>query len=139
MQMQTRAEQRRILEAERARGWAGLVWFVAATPPGGETYAAAYPARAIPVIPIAPDPEVTKHWAHVLQELFRHAVAPEGAGWAFEVRITNAAGLERAGVIWYEWGSLDLVCPGCGAVGWESCCCVSNVRMVSAECAKGIV
>lgn len=135
MATQTRAEQRRILAAEQVNSWVGLYWFIAVTPPGEDTYAAAFPARAIPVVPVAPDPEITRHWAHVLQELFR-SVAP---GWALETRLTNAAGLERAGVVWYEWGTLDVVCDGCGAVGWESCCCVSNVRVVCADCAKGAI
>lgn len=133
MQTQTRTEQRRILAAEQATGWAGLVWFVAATPPGEDTYAAAFPARAIPVVPVGPDPEISRHWAHLLQELFRSAVGPDGAGWAFETRLTNGAGLERAGVVWYEWGTLDVVCETCGAVGWESCGCESNVRVVCGE------
>jgi hypothetical protein len=134
MPTQTRTEQRRILDAEQANGYADMFWYTAATPPGGETYAAAYPARAIPVIPVAPDPEITRHWAHLLQELFRSAEP----GWAFETRLTNGAGLERAGVVWYEWGTevtADAVCADCGCVERVAHTVVEGCSWLCAECA----
>lgn len=126
MTIQSRTEQRRILAAEQARGWHGLVWFVTAQPPGSPAYAAAYPGKAIPVVPVAPDPEISRHWVHLLQELFRSAEP----GWAFGTSLTNAAGLERAGVVWYVFGETDDVCPACAAVngGWECCDGSSAVR-----------
>lgn len=127
MPTQTRTEQRRILAAEQPNGWRDLVWFVTAKPTGQPAYAAAYPSTSIPVIAVAPDPEITRHWAHLLQELFRSAEP----SWSFGVDLTNIRGLEQAGVKWYWWGELDQVCDGCGAVGWDSCCCVSNAWIVA--------
>lgn len=127
MPTQTRTWQRRILTAARADGYADLYWYIEATAPGRQVFPAAWPGAHIPVVPVAPDPEISRHYAHLLAELF---AANNPPAVAFAPALTAAESLRDTGCAWYVWGSLDVVCECCAGVGWESCCC-TPVRRVA--------
>ena len=73
-------------------------------------------APAIPVIPVAPDPEISRHHAHLLISLL------ELPGAAFALDLTTADLLNQVGVPWFVYGDHDHICPGCAAVG-DHCIC----------------
>lgn len=74
-------------------------------------------SRWTPVVEVAPDPEITRHWAHMLAELFK-----EGGNLptvSFEPALTSTEALKETRCYWYCWGDpvlVDAVCRGCGCV-----------------------
>lgn len=128
MTTQTKTLQKRILEAAKPEGYADLFWFVEASAPGHVRFPGAYPGRLIPVVEVAPDPEVTRHWAHLLAVLFSSTNPPI---YVFAPALTSTEALRETGCQWYRWGEIDVICEVCGAVGWDSCSC-QVVRRVEA-------
>lgn len=119
MSTQTRTWQRKILEAARRDAYADLYWYVEVMLPGRRSAPAVYPAQTIPVIAVAPEPEITRHYAHMLVELLR-AHAGQPAGVEFVSQLIAGESLNDAGVRWYVYGDvveMDAICYACGAVG----------------------
>lgn len=117
MATQTKTFQRKVLEQAQRDNYAGLWWYIEMRL-GLNSYASAcYPGPWVPVIEVAPDPEITRHWAHMLAELFK-----EGGNLptvSFEPALTSTETLRDTGCYWYEWGDpvlVDAVCRGCGCV-----------------------
>lgn len=119
MTTQNRTFQRRILAEAQRDGYADLYWFIEMRLPGNRSAPAAYPGRLIPVVPVAPDPEQTRHWAHLLAELF---ASTNPAVIQFTPALTHVESLTVTGAAWYVYGNLDVVCPSCGAVNVRYCC-----------------
>jgi hypothetical protein len=116
MGTQTRTFQRRVLEGAQRDGYAGLYWYVEMMLPGRVYASAAYPWLFVPVVPVAPDPEISRHWAHMLSELFKH----DNPGVEFQPALTAIDVLQSVGLPWYEWGhpvTVDVVCAMCGGIG----------------------
>lgn len=127
MATQTKTWQNKILSAAAADQYAGLFWYIEISAPGRRVFPAAHPGVHIPVVAVAPDPEQTRHWAHLLAELFKVNNPP---GWEFAAQLTSLEALRETGCSWYRFGEIDIVCPSCGAVGWESCSCGPLIRRV---------
>ena len=122
MATQTKTLQRRILaEAERRGELGQLVWFVEMKI-RLEHAAAPWPGARVPVVPVAPDPEITRCWADLLTVLFQQG--NRGGGLEFAPALTNWATLASTGVDWYEWGAwpIDIICPACGAINHDCIC-----------------
>ena len=88
--------------------------------PHVSTMAASYPAGWVPVIPLSPDPDAARHYAHLLLELMKSA--NQGRGIVLRTELTAPDILEDFGVRWYIWGEpipaqVDAICPVCGQVG----------------------
>ena len=119
MSTQTRTWQRQVLDAARPHDYADLFWFVEArTPPsqGCVHFAAAYPGRWVPVVPVAPDPAATRPIADMLAHLFRLS-NPPSMDWS--PALADAESFAQLGCWWYIWSddiSIDAVCDRCGAV-----------------------
>jgi hypothetical protein len=122
MPSQTRTWQQRIIDgAKRRQDLASLYWMVEMRLPaslGGGYAAAAWPTRCVPVLPVAPDPEESRHWAHLLLELFR--TSNIGRGIEFDLALTNDDMLRETQAAWYIYGqqviTRDCVCAHCGAI-----------------------
>ena len=119
---------RRIIRGASAQGdLSGLLWFVEMTLPASlrpspdvRTMAASYPAGWVPCVPLAPDPDAARHYAHLLLELIKAGNA--GRGITFRTELTAPDILDDCGISWYIWGEpipalVDAICPACGAVG----------------------
>lgn len=127
--IQTRTDQRRIIAAAAADGTLhNLLWYLVSDIGGGKTKPASI-NEWIPVVRVAPDPAVTEHDAHLMLEICKH-FAPS---LLLHLEITAIDILDAAGVEWFEWGSEDVVCPWCAAVGYESCCCQPNIWRVCCD------
>lgn len=125
--IQSRTQQRQILEAaKRDSSLDSLLWYMVSDVGGGKSVAAAV-NEWVPVVRVGSDPAVTEHDAHLMLELAKH-YAPK---MLLRLELTAIDILEASGVTWFEFGSVDLVCPTCGAVGWESCCCKPNLRLIT--------
>lgn len=108
---QTRTTQQRILTAAAADGTLpDLYWYIVS---GDDAIALRAPdgTGIVPVLPVAPDPETTRHWAHMMLELAQQYHPKR----AMHLELTVRTALEQHGA-WHDWGSTDFVCPGCGAV-----------------------
>jgi hypothetical protein len=117
--IQSRTEQRKILAAAQADGTLDtLFWYMVIDALGNRTVPAAVNGW-IPVVRVAPDPEESQHYAHLMLEVHKHY----SPGILLRLELTAVDVLEEAGVRYFEWGTNDIVCPSCGAVGWESCSC----------------
>lgn len=137
MTTQTRTWQRKILAAAQRDNYAGLYWFVEMTLSRQYTGSAAHPGQFVPVVPVAPDPEETRHWAHMLAELFK-ASNPPTVG--FDPALTSLEALQTTGVPWYEFGdavTVDVVCYGCGGVAQvDAELLAMSPAWMCGECAK---
>lgn len=114
--MQTRKQKERILAEAVKRGYINYYWFVRIRYKMQE-FAGGHPGSFVPVIPVAPDPEVTRHYAHMLLELFKMSAA--SARMELQVEITHKNNLEQAEIPWYEYGDnlcLDAICYNCAQV-----------------------
>lgn len=119
MATQNRTWQRKVLDAARRDGYDGLFWYIEACLPGRIHLSAAHPSVWVPVVRVAPDPEETRHWAHLLAELFRASNPPTVS---YEAALTHTEALEL--VPWYEFGDtvmVDAICRGCGSVDVVDC------------------
>lgn len=138
MSTQTRTWQNKVLDAARRDNYAGLFWYIEACLPGRVHLSAAHPSVFVPVVRVAPDPEISRHWAHLLAELFRAGNPPTVS---YEPALTHSEALER--VPWYEWGDMpvvDVVCRCCGCVEQVDCELLAmSPAWVCAECAEGCV
>lgn len=135
MSTQTRTWQRKILEQASRDNYAGLYWYIE-WQLGYNNYAsAAAPGKFVPVVPVGPDPETSRHWAHLLAELFRVSNPP---GSSFEPALTSIEVL--ATVPWYVWGEtpiVDVVCALCGSVEQVDCELLAmSPAWVCAACAE---
>lgn len=82
---------------------------------------AAFPLNWVPVVPVGENHDITLSCAEILCELFR---VDNPKTIEFNPAITTLDALnERVTGRWYVWGTLDMVCPGCGGVGYDSCVC----------------
>lgn len=122
---QTRKTQQRILDAAKADGTLDTLLFYMVSDIGGGSDIPAAVNETIPVVRVGPDPAVSAHWAHLMLEIAKH-YSPK---LLLRTEITAVDILDDAGVAWIEFGDVDLVCPGCAAVG-DSCVCVPNVWVV---------
>jgi hypothetical protein len=116
MSTQSRTFQRRILEEARRDNYADLFWYVECSAAGRRVFPAAYPGRLVPVVPVAPDPALTEHWAHLLAELFKAS----NPALLCSPALTSVEALTTTGAAWYEFGEvicLDAICYVCGTVG----------------------
>lgn len=126
MSSQSRQFQRKILDAAQRDGYADLYWFAEGTLPPALRQSrfsdghipGCYPGKAVPVVAVAPDPEVSKAWAELLCALFQ-AFNPRIE---FSPALTHLDSLIETGAQWYKWGELDVVCQWCGAVNVRYCC-----------------
>lgn len=113
MGTQSKTLQGKILSAARRDNYAGLYWIVECEYAHQKFAPAVHHRRWIPAIPVAPDPEITRHWAHILVEMFAlHNPPPVH----FETVIVVQEELSK--FHWYELGDIlpiDLVCLICGA------------------------
>ncbi|MCC6454474.1 MAG: hypothetical protein IT328_05985 [Caldilineaceae bacterium] len=124
--IQNRSQQRRIIEAAIQAGELHtLYWYPVSDRGGGRTEAVGVNEQ-IPVVRVAPDPEITQHDAHIMLELLK-SKSPE---LLLHLELTAVDILEDGGFRYFEFGGSDLVCEWCGAVGWESCCCVPTLWRV---------
>ena len=132
--IQTRTQQRKIIETAMADGsLSTLLWYMVSDIGGGKTRSVAV-YKWIPVVRVGPDPAVTEHDAHLMLELARH-YAPT---LLLRLEITAVDILNDAGVTWFEWGSEDVICPMCAGIGWDSCCCQPSLWVVSEGNHEGI-
>lgn len=88
--------------------------------PDVRTMAASYPAGWVPCVPLAPDPDAAKHYAHLLLELMQSANRERGI--ILRTELTAPDILADCGIRWYIWGEpipaqVDAICPVCGQVG----------------------
>lgn len=116
MPTQSRTWQRRILAKAQRDGYADLFWYVEATAPGLRVFPAAYPSRWVPVVPVAPDPAVSRRYADLLGEFFKLSNPP---AITFVAALTHVESLEGTGCAWYVWTedvAIDAICADCGAV-----------------------
>lgn len=116
MGTQTGKFKRKVLEGAAATGYAGLYWYIEMSLPGRVFASAAHPGKWVPVIPVAPDPEVTRHWAHMLAEMFKDSNPPTIT---FEPALTALDVMQSTGLPWYVYGDpvlVDVVCRACGAI-----------------------
>lgn len=127
--IQTRTAQKRILdEAKQAGELDTLLWYMVADLGGGKTDALAVNGH-VPVVRVSSDPAISEHDAHLMLELCRHYNPSQ----PMHLELTAIDILAASGVQWFEFGDVDLVCPTCGAVGWESCCCQPTLWTIEAE------
>lgn len=128
--IQNRTQQRRIIEAAiRAGELHTLFWYPVSDRGGGRTEAVGVNDQ-IPVVAVAPDPEITQHDAHIMLELFK-SKSPE---LMLHLELTAVDILEDGRFRYFEFGHVDLVCPYCAAVGWESCICQPTLWRVEEPC-----
>ena len=123
---------------------AGLLYYVEMTLPtnlrpasGGKTMAATHPPGWIPVVPLAPDPDAARHYAHLMLELMNSA--NQGRGIILRTELTAPDILDNCGARWYIWGEpipalVDKICPVCGqvgrvAVGGRLACCLVDAPL----------
>lgn len=102
-----------------------LFWMVEMRYPGTETWAAAYPGRLVPVVPLVPDRYAAREYAHLMLEIFRWCSPPYAA---FSLAVVPLEALQL--VPWYIWGDepgIDRVCPSCAAVG-DDCVCAPQLE-----------
>jgi hypothetical protein len=108
---QTRTEQARILAAAAGNGTLpDLYWYIVS---GDAAVALRTPdgCAIVPVLPVAPEPEITRHWAHMMLELAQQYHPKR----AMSLELTARDVLDAHGT-WHDWTQTDFVCPGCGAV-----------------------
>lgn len=89
-----------------------LYWYVCARR-SNFVYAVSVPGAHVPVVPVAPDPEETRHYAHLLLEFVRSANP------GLDVALDLTAADLLAGYAWYDWASRadwDTICATCGSV-----------------------
>lgn len=123
--IQTRTQQRAIIDTAKKDGTLGtLLYYMVADLGGGKTDALAVNGF-LPVVKVAPDPAITEHDAHLMLELCRS----HNPTMPMHIELTAVDVLEAAKVPYFEFGALDLVCPGCGAIN-DSCVCQPNVWRV---------
>lgn len=136
MPTQTKTLQRRVLEQAQRDGYADLYWYIEATAPGLRIFPAAYPGRWIPVVPVAPDPAVSRRYADMLGEFFRLSNSPAVT---FVAALTHLESLERTGCAWYLWDrdvEIDAVCADCGCVEQVGHTVIEGATWLCVECAE---
>ena len=97
-----------------------LHWFVEVKIPGEKLgsrtpviTAALHPGGALPIIPVGPEPVLSRAWADLLLAAFRDYNYGLGLEFAVNVAVKETF----AGYGAYEWGdALDAICGECGAV-----------------------
>lgn len=114
-----RTAQRQILHQAARRGELHtLYWYpVETTGRRDRAVTVGHADPAIPVIPVGNDPEISRHYAHLMIELI------EMPGAAFALDLTTADLLDQVGVPWFVFGDHDHICPSCAAIGGD-CVCV---------------
>lgn len=123
---QSKTAQRRIIEAAKADGSLDtLYWYIVIGLQGNRTIQLAVNGW-VPVLPVAPDPEVSQHIAHLMLEI--HKQRFPGSDLRIELTVIDV--LVNAGIQWYEWGTEDVICPECAGIGWQSCICTPTLWRV---------
>jgi len=145
-QMQSSSFKRKILDAAARDGSLHeLYWMIEfrapvrtlptwIKPPGGiqssVVFAASFPGKHIPLIPVAPDPMASLEYAELLKGLL-HA---KNRHWVQEIGIALTNRDVMQGYKWYEWGDRippgDEFCRRCGGVG-ECVCDVGRLALVA--------
>jgi hypothetical protein len=127
-----RTWQRKVLTAAAADGTLGELYWYPVEVSGRHDRAVTVgdAAPAIPVIPVAPDPEISRHHAHLMIALM------ELRGAAFALDLTTAALLDQVGVPWFVFGEHDHICPSCAAVNGD-CVCVPMREVAAVGTAWG--
>jgi hypothetical protein len=113
MPLQSKSWIDKALLQYRSTGYADLYWIIEADLPRKEYAIATYPTGFVPLVPVVPDPEITRHWAHLLLEVMR----PD-AYYPIYTQLAHTQTLHKA-FRYYEWGDtipIDLICDLCGAV-----------------------
>lgn len=150
-QMQSASFRRKILDAAKRDGSLHeLYWMIefrapvrtlppSIRPPGSVmgsvVFAASFPGKWIPVIPVGSDPMASLEYAELLKGL----LYAKNRTWVQEigVALTNREAMQ--GYKWYEWGDRlpagDEFCRACGGVG-ECVCDASRLALVAG---RGVV
>lgn len=121
----TKAQLARILDGARRVGELHLLYWmiemkVSTSLTGGRQpilAAATYPHGWIPLIPVAPDPDLTRHRAEILLTLIKDA----NRGRPIEFGLALTAEDIVAGQKHYQWGEprFDCICTHCATI-WQS-------------------
>lgn len=135
MATQTKKFQNRIISEATARNELdSLVWFVEMKI-RLQHAAAPWPGARVPVIPVAPDAEISRHWIDILTVLLQDG--NQGTGLEFAPALTDWSTLASTGVDWYEWSDwadADLICPACAAIN-DDCTCAGVLTLAKLELA----
>lgn len=147
-QMQSPSFRRRILDAARRDGSLHeLFWMiefrapVRTLPPtikppgaimGSVVFAASFPGKWIPVIPVGSDPLASQEYAELLKGL----LYAKNRTWVQEIGVALTNRDVMQGYKWYEWGDRlppgDEFCRKCGGVG-ECVCDASRLALVASS------
>lgn len=150
-QMQAPSFRRKILDAAKRDGSLHeLYWMIefrapvrtlppSIKPPGSimgsVVFAASFPGKWIPVIPVAPDPMASLEYAELLKGL----LYAKNRTWVQDIGVALTNREVMQGYRWYEWGDRlppgDEFCRTCGAVG-ECVCDTSRLALVAG---RGVV
>lgn len=145
-QMQSASFRRKILDAATRDGSLHeLYWMIefrapvrtlppSIKPPGSimgsVVFAASFPGKWIPVIPVAPDPMASMEYAELLKGL----LYAKNRTWVQEIGVALTNRDVMTGYKWYEWGDRlpagDEFCRTCGGVG--ECWCERPLALVFA-------
>lgn len=132
-QMQSSSFKRKILDAATRDGSLHeLYWMIefrapvrtlppSIRPPGtimgSVVFAASFPGKHIPLIPVAPDPLASMEYA----ELLKGVLYAKNRHWVQEIGVALTNREVMQGYKWYEWGDRlpagDEFCRTCGGVG----------------------
>lgn len=88
--------------------------------PDAQFLAATWPPGFVPIVPLAPDPEIAADDAYILEQLLWEANKERGI--IFNYELTSLDILQAAGHTYYEWGDdisdrvVDWICPVCGGI-----------------------
>lgn len=138
MATQTRTWQRKTLEQFKANGYSGLYWYIEIRIALNRYAPACYPGLYVPVVPVAPDPEITQHWAHLIAELFKDG--NETPSIQFEPQLASTETLRDTGCWWYVFGervTVDVVCRLCGCIEQiDAELLVDSPAWICADCAN---
>ncbi len=149
-QMQSASFRRKILDAAKRDGSLHeLYWMIefrapvrtlppSIKPPGSVmgsvVFAASFPGKWIPVVPVAPDPLASQEYAELLKGL----LYAKNRTWVQEIGIALTNLEVMRGYRWYEWGDRlpagDEFCKRCGGVG--ECHCAGRLALVAG---RGVV
>ncbi len=147
-QMQSPSFRRKILDAARRDGSLHeLFWMiefrapVRTLPPtikppgaimGSVVFAASFPGKWIPVIPVGSDPLASQEYAELLKGL----LYAKNRTWVQEIGVALTNRDVMQGYKWYEWGDRlppgDEFCRKCGGVG-ECVCDASRLALVASS------
>ena len=123
-QLQSRTFQQKILTSAARDNFHGLHWYIEARVSHRLIVPVCWPAHWVPLIPVAPDPQITRHYAEILRALIISNSDPHG--YEFNIALTHDEALQNLATQCYTYGELDHICPWCAVVGYGQCHCPST-------------